>query len=126
MYDEFTLDWNFGTMYMGYHTLGKDILAAFWNDDMDLFRRDEIRPQRISSSEIFLFLGPESRGQMAGLRQWWTANDLDKFGYRLNDPRNSIGYIPVASLVRQGQTETGIKSLLKGCRTILGARLAFA
>jgi hypothetical protein len=126
MYGEFSLDWDFGTMYMGYHTLGKDILAAFWNDDMDLFRRDEIRPQRISSSEIFVFLGPKSIGQMNDLRRWWCENDLNQFGYRLGDPRNSIGYIPVASLISHGKTEIEIKTAIKGCKGILGSTISFS
>lgn len=124
MYSEFTLDWEFGTLFMGYHTLGKDILAAFWNNDMGLFERDEIRPQRISSSEIFMFLGPDSRGQMIDMEKWWAQNNIDSYGYKFGDPRNSIGYIPVAKLVRHGCGEVEIKNVLKGCRKILGVCLA--
>lgn len=123
MYEEFTLDWDFGTMFMGYHTLGKDILAAFWNNDMDLFARDEIRPQRISSSEIFLFLGPQSRGHLENLNRWWDEKDISQFGFVKNDPRNSIGYIPVADLVRHDTSETQIKQMIKGSKSILGAAL---
>ncbi|RJF86453.1 hypothetical protein D3874_04935 [Oleomonas cavernae] len=123
IYSEFTLDWDFGTMFMGYHTLGKDILAAFWNNDMDLFRRDEIRPQRISSSEIFLFLGPDIRGQMKDLEAWWKREGIDQFGFQLGDSRNAIGYIPVASLIRYGLDEVSIKTRIKGCKTILGVSL---
>jgi hypothetical protein len=124
LYPEFTLDWKFGTLYMGYHTLGKDILAAFWNDDLDLFHRDEIRPQRISSSEFFIFLGPGTEGQMEALERWWREKNIDQFGYRFGDPRNSIGYIPVASLVRDGLSDLDVKTALKGCRKILAASLA--
>lgn len=123
MYEEFSLDWDFGTMFMGYHTLGKDILAAFWNDDMDLFHRDEIRPQRISSSEIFLFLGPQSRGHLEQLNRWWDAKEIGQFGFTKNDPRNSIGYIPVADLVCNGASESEIKVMIKGCKSLLGTSL---
>ena len=68
MYREFSLDWDFGTLFMGYHTLGKDYMAAFWNNDLDLVRRNEIRPQRISSAEIFAYFGPSVRGEREALR----------------------------------------------------------
>jgi hypothetical protein len=124
LYEEFTTDWNFGTLFMGYHTLGKDILAAYWNNDMDLFTREEVRPQRISSSEIFLYLGRTLRDVEKGMREWWDRNNIHEFGYRWGDPRNSLGYIPVASIIDYSMDEISLKNRLKPATDILGVDIA--
>ena len=113
MYREFSLDWEFGTLFMGYHTLGKDYMAAFWNNDLDLVRRNEIRPQRISSAEIFAYFGPSVRGQREALEHWWQAQGLDAMGHPFEDPANAIGYIPVADLDLLGVTPIEAKHRLK-------------
>ena len=98
---------------MGYHTLGKDYMAAFWNNDLDLVRRNEIRPQRISSAEIFAYFGPSVRGQREALEHWWQAQGLDAMGHPFEDPANAIGYIPVADLDLLGVTPIEAKHRLK-------------
>ena len=123
VYPEFTLDWKFGTMFMGYHTLGKDLLAAFWNNDMNLFRRNEIRPQRISSCEFFIFLGSGTEGQLTGMAEWWRQENIEQYGFLWNDPSNAIGYIPVADLVTYGLTQSQIKEALTGSQRLVATSL---
>jgi hypothetical protein len=123
VYREFSLDWVFGTLFMGYHTLGKDLIAAFWNEDMGLFERDEIRPQRISSCELFLFFGPGTHGQLNDMEQWWIANNIDKYGFKWGMAANAIGYIPVADIVRYGMTDMDIKDCLAGAVNLAAASL---
>ena len=77
IYREFTMECSFRTLFMGYHILGKAILAAFWNEDMELFQRDEIRLQRISSCEFFAFFGPDGRAANADINLVAGKNDLD-------------------------------------------------
>lgn len=123
VYPEYTLDWKFGTLYMGYHTLGKDFIAAFWNNDLELFERKEIRPQRISSCELFVYLGPGTTGQIEDMEAWWKANNISNFGFNWGDPANAIGYIPVAHLVTYGLSPTVIKEKLVGSVNLAAASL---
>jgi len=115
MYSEFTLDWDFGTLFMGYHTLGKDYLAAYWNDDLDLVRRNEVRPQRISSAEIFAYFGPGLRNERDRFRGWWEAHGLEAMGHSFDNPTNAFGYIPVADLDLVGVPPIEAKRQLKAC-----------
>jgi hypothetical protein len=124
IYEEFTLDWDFGTLFMGYHTLGKDYTAAFWNSDDELIRRGEVRPQRISSAEIFAYFGPDSRGQKEAMRRWWQEKGLEAQGHAFDDPTNAIGYIPVARLDTLGLEQAAIKRTLKPANAVVAVSSA--
>jgi hypothetical protein len=97
-YQYFTQDFKFGELYMGYHTLGKDFMAVYGNDDADCVMRHEVRPQRIANTEVITWFGPDLQGEREKLREWWAIKGLDSSGYDLDDPTNAIGLLPIGRL----------------------------
>lgn len=98
-YHCFTQDFKFGELLMGYHTLGKDFHAAFHNDDIELLKRREVRPQRISNTEIITYFGPTITGFGDRFREWWLKNNVSKYGYDIDDPANAVGLLPIGRLI---------------------------
>ena len=47
-----TLDW--GWLYLGYNTLGKNWMSVSFDDDVDAVERNQIRPQRRFAAELFM------------------------------------------------------------------------
>jgi hypothetical protein len=98
-YRYFTQDAKFGELFMGYHTLGKDFCAAFHNNDIELVKRHEVRPQRIANTEVITYFGPTITGLGERFREWWLANNVSTYGYDMYDPANAVGLLPIGRLV---------------------------
>jgi hypothetical protein len=48
------LNHKWGELYLGYNTLGKDWLTAAFDNDIDLVKRQEVRPQQRFAAEMWL------------------------------------------------------------------------
>lgn len=56
-----TSRYTWGSLYLGYNTLGKDYLAAMKDNDIRLIENDEVRPQKRFAAEIWLNMGYDQR-----------------------------------------------------------------
>ena len=65
------LQW--GKIYLGYNTLGKDWLKAQCDNDIEVVERDQIRPQERFAAESWLNFGPDQDYNTVMMRfyQWY-------------------------------------------------------
>jgi hypothetical protein len=54
------LQW--GEVYLGYNTLGKDWLKVVFDEDIEVIERDQVRPQERFAAETWINFGPDSDG----------------------------------------------------------------
>lgn len=54
------LQW--GEVYLGYNTLGKDWMKVVFDDDIEVIERDQVRPQERFAAETWINFGPDSDG----------------------------------------------------------------
>jgi hypothetical protein len=54
-----TDQYNWGRLYLGYNTLGKDYLAAMKDNDIRLIQNDQVKPQVRYAAEVWLNFGPD-------------------------------------------------------------------
>ena len=102
-----TLDW--GWLYLGYNTLGKNWMSTALDDDVAAVERDEIRTQQRFAAELFMnFVPAYPNTTQYRLHKWWTKNNFSK----LKDPcmkldEFCLGYLPLGQLCiyREGDGE---------------------
>ncbi len=90
-----------GDLMLGYHTIGKSLYHCWLNNDIDLVKKQMIRPQDNISTEVMLFFTNEtplwsSQHRQQQLTHWVNENKLyDCIDW--SDPRNMIvGYPKLA------------------------------
>jgi hypothetical protein len=54
------LQW--GEVYLGYNTLGKDWFKVVFDEDLEVIERDQVRPQERFAAETWINFGPDSGG----------------------------------------------------------------
>jgi hypothetical protein len=66
-----------GELYLGYNTLGKDWLTAAGDNDIDLVKRGQVRPQQRYAAEAWLCFRKDEHptGKLEHFEQWY--NSLD-------------------------------------------------
>jgi hypothetical protein len=52
-----TSRFNWGHLYLGYNTLGKDWLEVAYHNDVDVIHRDQVRRQERFAAETWIFFG---------------------------------------------------------------------
>jgi hypothetical protein len=96
----FTPDHEWGCAYLGYNTLGKHWSSTMHDNDIDVVRRDAVRPQQRFAAEMYMnFSTPYMAQTRIEFYKWWTENNISE----LHDPAMKLGdwamgYIPVARL----------------------------
>lgn len=101
-YEQFTLDVNFGDVFINYCQVGKHPLEAY-NAGDDEIRDDVLRPLEFMSADFrvrFCSDGSSFVDDMDKLNQW-----IAKRGLNPKDPRLGVGWIKVARLA-QGQNQS--------------------
>jgi hypothetical protein len=100
-YDYFSLDINFGEVFINYCEIGKPIWDVYRDDD-HIVGDENIRPLRYYSAEmqIAFFHGTYKNS----IEKFWNWFDLRKeflnhLGFQKYDKKLSIGHIPVARLI---------------------------
>ena len=83
----FDRDWVWGELLLNYATLGVPTLVAFQNDSTPTPQRRFSAGVQLSFVEDFEFLEQEK------LNQWLIRNSL-----KIDDPKNSVGFIPLGIL----------------------------
>lgn len=102
-YKYFTLHRKFGEVYINYCEVGKPLYDVYKDND-DIVGEDNIRPLKWYSPDFtaYYFNRPKETVEnfLQGMDKWWDQNNtqLSELGFIKNDPKNSIGNIPVAML----------------------------
>jgi uncharacterized protein len=121
-YADFTLARGFGTCYVNYCEVGKSLWNAF--ADADDPATAGVRPLRYLSADAYLYFGPtdapaEVEARRRAFAAWWDerADALAALGFVRDDPRNAVGHLPVADLVRdrgdaRGASDAAIVELI--------------
>lgn len=97
----FTPEHYWGWLYLGYNTLGKHWSSACHDNDVEVVRRNQIRPQARFAAEMYMNFkdaGPSTT--RIELYKWWKDNNFSE----VKDPRMlledlALGFIPVGRIV---------------------------
>jgi len=88
LYEYFLHDVVFGDLLLGYHTVGKNIYHCYVDNDIDLVKKNMIRPQRTISNEVILSFSetirqPQYEGHsklvLEDLIKWVDDNELNEY-----------------------------------------------
>lgn len=93
----------FGEIYLGYNTLGRNLHQAVNAKDQQLIAGHGLSPQQCWSNEILLSLGDfgNKTQQLLRDRRKWKMCDIDRW-YRFGDfAKNVEGYVPLATLINE-------------------------
>lgn len=114
-YDNFSLDINFGEVYINYCEVGKSLWDVF--KDKDTIVGDEnIRPLKWYSADMMIyFMNGSYRTRIQKFWRWWDTQSefLSELGFIKYDKRLSIGHIPVAKLVTDRDPEEIVLAIAK-------------
>ena len=114
-YDNFSLDINFGEVYVNYCEVGKSLWDVF--KDKDTIVGDEnIRPLKWYSADMMIyFMNGSYRTKIQKFWHWWDTQSefLSELGFIKYDKRLSIGHIPVAKLVTDRDPEEIVLAIAK-------------
>lgn len=100
-YDYFSLDINFGEVYINYCEVGKTLWDVYRDNDT-IIGDDNIRPLKYYSSEMTIaFCDGTYKTNINKFWDWFDLNKefLNQLGFEKYDKKLSIGHIPVAKLV---------------------------
>ncbi len=113
-YPHFTKKEVWGRWYIDYCELGKPLWDVYQDKD-EVVGEQNIRPLRYFSANALIHFGPTNSTkqiteQMKGFNDWWIENEklLARLGFKKSDPKNSIGAIPVADLLRNRGAIAGL------------------
>ena len=96
----FSPETHWGWMYLGYNTLGKHWISTMMDDDVEVVKRGQIRPQARFAAECYMhFKKTRSFATQWKLYKWWTKNNFSE----ILDPcmkldELALGYIPIGKI----------------------------
>jgi hypothetical protein len=94
----FTPEHQWGWLYLGYNTLGKHWSSICHDNDVEVVKRNAVRPQQRFAAECYMNFRPHtSYDTRISLYKWWLKNNFSE----IKDPRMkleefALGFIPVA------------------------------
>ena len=71
-------EWMWGSLYLGYNTLGKDYSHAMWDNDVRVIKNDQIKIQTLYSTECWLCFGQTpymGKNTERDFYQWYLEQD---------------------------------------------------
>ena len=98
----FETDLKWGWMYLGYNTLGKHWSSVMNENDIDVVRRDQVRPQARFASEFYMHFGRPTIQYQNRVKfyNWWVENNIsDIKSADMTLKELALGYIPVATVI---------------------------
>ncbi|MEM9465653.1 MAG: hypothetical protein AAGA90_09790 [Actinomycetota bacterium] len=106
-YADFTMEEHFGILYANYATTGKNLQHIFWTEDYELLEAGGASPQQVLSSGVLAQFNSRRKrheDEWARFARWFDDNDIARYGYRLDDERNSLGMLKLGALVPSADT----------------------
>jgi hypothetical protein len=114
-YDNFSLDIQFGEVYVNYCEVGKPLWDVFKDRDQ-VVGDQNIRPLKWYSADMMVyFMDATYRRKIEDFWKWWDDNNefLSNLGFIKHDKKLSLGHIPVAKLVTTMTRNEVIESIAK-------------
>jgi len=106
-YKDYAIMYSFGTAYINYSQVGKQIFEMYLNQD-DQLADEHIQPARYFSADTFFWFGPNLGHSFEmtikkNLHTWFKQreNRFDSLGLKWSDPRLSLGQVAVADLTEK-------------------------
>jgi hypothetical protein len=97
----FTPDIEWGYMYLGYDTLGKNWNTVADHNDIEVVQRNQVKPQKTFSSEFYInFNERKSYVKKNNFYNWWVENEFNKTKketFTIED--FCFGFIPLGKFV---------------------------
>jgi hypothetical protein len=97
----FTPDIEWGYMYLGYNTLGKNWNTVADHNDIEVVQRNQVKPQKNFSSEFYInFNERKSYVKKNNFYNWWVENDFSKTKketFTIED--FCFGFIPLGKII---------------------------
>jgi hypothetical protein len=84
-----TAQFMWGNIYLGYNTLGKDWLKVAHDNDLDVIKRNMVKPQERFSAETWINFGPDDNKD-------WTKRQFSNWWYSL--PTDLQDKVPIDNL----------------------------
>lgn len=116
-FKHFTKQEVFGRWYIDYCELGKPLWDVFQDKD-EIVGDENIRPLRYFSANALVHFGKTTSKsqvsrQLREFNRWWDEKEefLSRLGFTKNDPKNSLGNIPVADLCRNRGAIKGLSQV---------------
>lgn len=100
-FHEFSLEQFFGQLVIGYDTTGKNLLHAYWTNDLKIIQEHKITPQTSFSSNVLLYFKSSSLTSESvydGFCQWYDQEQIWQYGYSKEIADGSLGNITIGQL----------------------------
>ena len=110
----FTLEQFFGQLVMGYDTTGKNLLHAYWTNDLKIVQEQKITPQTSFSSNILLYFKSHnlsSDSVYQDFSRWYDEHNIAQYGYSKNISDESLGNITIGRLKYINDEKVDLNSL---------------
>lgn len=133
-YKYFTTQVQFGTWNINYCEVGKSLLDVYFDND-SVVGDQNIRPLKYLSADGMIEFSQsmsiaDNESMLSDFYHWWDlkADHLLDLGFKKFNPKNSIGWIPVATLNRQdarihGLSDDEVRQLMSPYIKILEVRV---
>jgi hypothetical protein len=96
----FTPDFLWGWTYLGYNTLGKHWASMYIDDDIEVVKRNQVRPQQRFAAEFYMcFRDNQPYLNNTLFHKWWRSrnvSDITSAEMKLRD--YAFGFIPLARI----------------------------
>jgi len=110
LYQNWTAPLNTSGLYLGYHTIGKNLEMCYLSNDVELIEKDMVRPQLYISNEVVLFFKDNTSDMISYseyfeiIKNWVIENKLEKY-IDLTDPKHTVGSPLLGKLVTEMTVE---------------------
>ena len=98
---EFSLEQFFGQLVIGYDTTGKNLLHAYWTNDLKIIQEQKITPQTSFSSNVLLYFKSNSltnKSVYDRFCKWYDREQIWQYGYSKEIADGSLGNITIGHL----------------------------
>ena len=97
-----------GDLYSDFYTIGKDLGHAFYTNDVDLVKNQEVKPQSIVSASVCFEFSEENFGKSVSdfakkdqydrYYAWCKEHGVKDYGYNYTEPKYYLGRAKIARL----------------------------
>ena len=113
-YNEFTLEQFFGQLSIGYNTTGKNLIHAYWTNDLKVVKERKITPQTSCTSNVLLYFKSSdttSKELYDKFVKWYDRHNLSQYGYSKTISTQALGNITLGKLKYIDREEIELSSL---------------
>lgn len=107
---------DFGDMLLGYHTIGKNTMHCWHDNDIDLVKKGMVRPQKFIGPEVVLLFNgwprnPKEPARMVqAMNKWVIDNNLESY-VDMSLPENNLPGQPLLAKLQGNYTREEISDL---------------